>query len=643
MDFKSELLKSIWYAFTSLDAEHCGKVSKSQLKVLSHNLYTVLNIPHDAVTLEKHFQDDDSGPVSNHGYMPYLNNYILAKAQEGTFNKEMFDELCWMMTSKKKYKPSVEKGLCSGKNSFKLFCLFNLLSEDHYPLVMIPQEVEYLLKKISTAMNVDWDGNPLEDLLSQDASVQEGMSVWEFLEFMDTGHLMRTDCMETFSLALDEVFMEMYHNVLKKGYMQKKGHLRKNWQERWFVLKPSLMEYYVGEDLREKKGEISLDQSCVVETIADKEGKRCLFCVKTPGRTYEMSASDLKQRVEWIQANQTALKLTQEGKTSLHQELKLRRRDQRESRSRSSSQTEEPVAQEQSQDLQQEIDSIIQHQKDVDKQRKEKEQQEKEQQLELQRQLERQLEVVNKEKACMVAQIAQMEQEATQCKERIEGLVLTQEKLEKSLNDQILARLEEETKRKDLERRLEEEQQKVEQLLSVHKNTDSSALKEKEEEEQEESQQPAVEEQASSSTVSSLTPPPEGGSQPHTADPPILSPMASTPDQAPQELPRLPEKKKTGERQQRHLEKAKLLDGQRDLKQWNVQFNRLMTPITPGDRIDHRPPAKISCPKQDRALTSTEFITKFQSNHRKEGEEEESQSQAGSQSDQKASADGPHQ
>lgn len=33
MDFKSELLKSIWYAFTSLDAEHCGKVSKSQLKV----------------------------------------------------------------------------------------------------------------------------------------------------------------------------------------------------------------------------------------------------------------------------------------------------------------------------------------------------------------------------------------------------------------------------------------------------------------------------------------------------------------------------------------------------------------------------------------------------------------------------------
>lgn len=48
-------------------------------QVLSHNLYTVLKIPHDPVALEEHFQDDDDGPVSNHGYMPYLNKYILAK------------------------------------------------------------------------------------------------------------------------------------------------------------------------------------------------------------------------------------------------------------------------------------------------------------------------------------------------------------------------------------------------------------------------------------------------------------------------------------------------------------------------------------------------------------------------------------
>lgn len=49
--------------------------------MLSYNLYTVLNIPHDPVALEEHFQDDDEGPVSNHGYMPYLNKYILDKVE----------------------------------------------------------------------------------------------------------------------------------------------------------------------------------------------------------------------------------------------------------------------------------------------------------------------------------------------------------------------------------------------------------------------------------------------------------------------------------------------------------------------------------------------------------------------------------
>lgn len=53
----------------------------SVVQVLSYNLYTVLNIPHDPVALEEHFQDDDEGPVSNHGYMPYLNKYILDKVE----------------------------------------------------------------------------------------------------------------------------------------------------------------------------------------------------------------------------------------------------------------------------------------------------------------------------------------------------------------------------------------------------------------------------------------------------------------------------------------------------------------------------------------------------------------------------------
>ncbi|KAG7254808.1 hypothetical protein CRUP_017270, partial [Coryphaenoides rupestris] len=79
-----------------------------------------------------------------------------------------------------------------------------------------------------------------------------GLGVWTFLEHVGAGRLLRVTSAEAFSLALDEVFLEMYHGVLKMA-------------------------------------------------IPDRDGKRCLLCVKTHNKSYEMSASDQRQKVEWIQ------------------------------------------------------------------------------------------------------------------------------------------------------------------------------------------------------------------------------------------------------------------------------------------------------------------------------------------------------
>ncbi|XP_071761743.2 differentially expressed in FDCP 6 homolog [Centroberyx gerrardi] len=616
MDLKSELLKSIWYAFTSLDVEKCGKVSKSQLKVLSHNLYTVLNIPHDPVALEEHFQDDDDGPVSNHGYMPYLNKYILDKVKEGTFDKEKFDDLCWMMTMKKNYRPIPEGALLSERDCFKLFCLFNLLSEDRYPLVMIPEEVEYLLKKISTAMSQEWDGKPLEDLLSQDPSVrEEGVSVWTFLEHMGAGRLLRVTSAEAFSLALDEVFLEMYHNVLKRGYMWKKGHMRRNWTERWFVLKPSSMAYYVSENLKDKRGEIQLDKSCIIEAIPDREGKRCLFCVKTHNKTYEMSASDQRQKVEWTQVIQTALRLQGEGKSSLHQELKLKRRVQREhsqrerslsARSSCSSQSDDSNTQDVEREKErqdQEIESIIQHARELETKRREAEERERRKQKEVQKELERQLKEAEMLRDSMQAEMEEKEREAEQQKKRIQELELTQGKLEAALNMEIQARLEEEKVRQELQRLLQAEEEKKKQcqllqeqqralrsLSPIEEASDGGAKEEEEEEED---------------TPSAL----------HSAS---------------QELQDL---RASRQRSHQRLEEVqeKLRNASQHVRHWNVQLNRLMTPITPADRLEHRLTSTHSCPKKEGALASNEFITKFktkagqdsQSAEDREGLEEE--------------------
>ncbi|XP_010222052.1 PREDICTED: differentially expressed in FDCP 6 homolog [Tinamus guttatus] len=329
MELRAELLKSIWYAFTALDVEKSGKVSKSQLKVLSHNLYTVLRIPHDPVALEEHFRDDDDGPVSSQGYMPYLNKYILDKVEEGAFVKETFDELCWTLTAKKNYKPD------RNGNSvvfFKLWCLFSFLSEDKYPLVMVPDEVEYLLKKICTAMNVELHSCELDECLAQEPPGPGGLTVWQFLDVVNSGRVLRGLEREAVSMAVEEVYQEIIEDVLKQGYLWKKGQLRRTWSERWFTLKPSALSYYMSEERKEKKGSIPLDKHCCVEVLPDRDGKRCMFCVKTSSRTYEMSASDTRQRQEWTLAIQTAIRLQAEGKKSLHKDLKQKRREQREQR-----------------------------------------------------------------------------------------------------------------------------------------------------------------------------------------------------------------------------------------------------------------------------------------------------------------------
>uniref|UniRef100_A0A8B9H0B3 DEF6 guanine nucleotide exchange factor b n=1 Tax=Astyanax mexicanus TaxID=7994 RepID=A0A8B9H0B3_ASTMX len=163
------------------------------------------------------------------GYMPYLNKFILDKVVEGTFDKEQVDELCWTLCSKKNYRPN-GAAVLSNKDAGRLWCLFNFLSEDKYPLTLVPEEVR------------------------------------------------RTDL---------------------TGYLWKKGHLRRNWTERWFCLKPSVLSYYTSEDRKECKGNIELDQNCCVEVLPEREGKRCMFCVKTLNKTYEMSAPDSKQRQEW--------------------------------------------------------------------------------------------------------------------------------------------------------------------------------------------------------------------------------------------------------------------------------------------------------------------------------------------------------
>ncbi|KAM9148677.1 switch-associated protein 70 isoform 2-T2 [Pangshura tecta] len=388
---KEELLKPIWHAFTALDLDRSGKVSKSQLKVLSHNLCTVLNVPHDPVALEEHFRDDDEGPVSNQGYMPYLNKFILEKVQ-GNFDKVEFNRMCWTLCFKKNLTKSPL--FISDEDAFKVWVIFNFLSEDKYPLVIVPEE----------------------------------------------------------------------------GYMLKKGHRRKNWTERWFVLKPNIISYYASEDLKDKKGDIILDENCFVESLPDKDGKKCLFLIKCLDKSFEISASDKKKKQEWIQAIQTTVSLLRVGSPPPHKEARQKRKELRQKLQAEQEELERQMKELQiaNENKQEELETVRKQLEEAAARAAVEEKKRLQTQMELQDRFSVELAREKMVRQQMEEQVAQKSSELKQYLQRVCELEEMYKQLQEALEDEKQARQDEETVRKLQARLLEEESAKRAELEKWH-------------------------------------------------------------------------------------------------------------------------------------------------------------------------------
>nr|XP_020645572.1 switch-associated protein 70 isoform X3 [Pogona vitticeps] len=406
---KEELLKPIWHAFTALDLDRSGKVSKSQLKVLSHNLCTLLNVPHDPVALEEHFRDDDEGPVSNQGYMPYLNRFILEK-------------------------------------------------------------IEYLLKKLTEAMGLGWHQEQFEHYKISLETNWDGLSAWELIELIGSGRFSKGMDRQTVSMAVNEVFNELILDVLKQGYMWKKGHRRKNWTERWFVLKPNIISYYVSEDLKDKRGDIALDDNCTVEALPDKDGRKCLFLINSYEKGYEISASDKKKIQEWIQAIQTTINLLKLNSPPPHKEARQKRKALRQKLQAEQEELERQMKELQmaNENKQKELETVRKQLEEAASRASEEEKKRLQTQMELQDRFSVELEREKMVRQKMEEQVAQKSSELEQYLQRVQELEEMYKQLQEALEDEKQARQDEETVRRLQSRLLEEESTKRAELEKWH-------------------------------------------------------------------------------------------------------------------------------------------------------------------------------
>ncbi|XP_051500594.1 switch-associated protein 70-like isoform X2 [Myxocyprinus asiaticus] len=396
--------------------------------------------------------------------------------------------MCWTLCAPKHI--SDKHLLISGVDAFKVWCIFNFLSEDKYPLHIVTEEIEYFLHKLLAAMSYSWNEGRFEDYKMQLIIEKHNLSAWELIELIGMGHFTKGINPKILSMGINEVYQELILDIIKQSYMTKKGHKRKNWNERWFELHLTYMSYYVSEDLTEQKGCILLDHNCCVESLPDKDLRKNLFIIKCVEKSFEISAPDKKSKQEWIQAVQDCIVRIRQGLSSSQREARQKRREQRnrmkaeqetiESRLRQlqlASESKQAQLEATSKNLQEAaISDVIEKQRRIQKQE------------ELLDQYKKDLEEEKMARKQMEEQVAEKTSELEQYWQRVKELEEMYSQLEEALEDERQAKQDEEALSKLQARLLEEEASKrleLEQIYLQQQEVITQTQKEKKELEKE--------------------------------------------------------------------------------------------------------------------------------------------------------------
>lgn len=91
------------------------------------------------------------------------------------------------------------------------------------------------------------------------------------------------------------------------GYLNKKGHVRRNWNIRWFKVEPGRLSYWKNPETAKLKGEVRLDSETVVDYAKEVKKPHAFVISRTAagGQTsYELfvSANNALDMNDWMKA-----------------------------------------------------------------------------------------------------------------------------------------------------------------------------------------------------------------------------------------------------------------------------------------------------------------------------------------------------
>ncbi|KAF5293693.1 hypothetical protein FQA39_LY03178 [Lamprigera yunnana] len=296
----------VWHAFAALQQDKAGHVQKSKLKVLTANIGTLL----DVYGVEKGLDHYRSTATLNFDqFKYYLQREVFSSLPDKIPLIELRDyetkiaEACWFVCQK--IYLSQEKRIFSDESvlqMFRIFCLLADLTVDSngaaYQVLLHPSEVSYVAQTLASSLGCIWDEEDFSDL-----SISIGaFRLAPFIAVLESRCLVDVKDADAISEAVTDLYQTFVDDVIKKGFLHKKGYIFSTMKEYWFVLRPSELSYYKGRSEKERCGSLAIEPGSKVES---KTGFKIIL--QTPERSFELGTTDHMTRLQWISALQVAV------------------------------------------------------------------------------------------------------------------------------------------------------------------------------------------------------------------------------------------------------------------------------------------------------------------------------------------------
>lgn len=153
------------------------------------------------------------------------------------FDPEVLHRACWSYYEPEKKNAVAYPKWLSSTCTYRLWLVFNCVLGLSQRLRIPADTMNEVLRRMVELCGYTWN---------RTYEFHKQMDV-DFVEYVEA----ITDLFDTLGLdssltceVIADMVDEIVHGVLRKGYLTKKGHKRKNWRRRWFILQRTVLRYF---------------------------------------------------------------------------------------------------------------------------------------------------------------------------------------------------------------------------------------------------------------------------------------------------------------------------------------------------------------------------------------------------------------